>query len=170
MAKRRQKQSKLKQKVSFVGRILKLLLVVVNVAVALTLFLAYASAYLPPSFSLTASYCGLAFLYLLLLNAVFVLIWLVIDYRFSLISLSMILLNINNIDRSFQLRPTEKPSVCASCVKVMSYNARLFGLYDEKTKTMRDIKRNQVYDLFDRERPEILCIQENHPTIHPNQW
>ena len=98
MAKRRQKQSKLKQKVSFVGRIFKLLLVVVNVAVALTLFLAYASAYLPPSFSLTASYCGLAFPYLLVLNAVFVIAWLVIDYRFSLISLGVILLNINNIE------------------------------------------------------------------------
>lgn len=160
MSKRRQKQSKLKQKVSLVGRILKLLLIVANVAVALTLFLAFASAYLPPSFSLTASYCGLVFFYLLLANAVFVVVWLIVDYRFSLISVSMILLNINNIDRSYQLRPTEKPSVCASCVKVMSYNARLFGLYDEKTKTMRDIKRNQVYDLFSRERPEILCVQE----------
>jgi endonuclease/exonuclease/phosphatase family metal-dependent hydrolase len=160
MAMRRKKQSKLKQKVSLVGRILKLLLIVANVAVALTLFLAYASAYVPPSFSLTASYCGLAFTYLLAANAVFVLVWLIVDYRFSLISLSMILLNINNIDRSFQLRPTEKPSVCANCVKVMSYNAKLFGLYDEETKIMRDIKRNQVYDLFSKERPEILCVQE----------
>lgn len=157
---RRKKQSKIKQKVSFVGRILKVLLIMANVLVALSLLLAFASAYLPPSVSLTASYCGLAFLYLLLANAVFVVLWLVIDYRFSLISLSMILLNVNNVDRSFQLRPTEKPSVCASCVKVMSYNSKLFGLYDEDSKIMRDIKRNKVYDLFDRERPEILCIQE----------
>jgi len=157
---RRQGKSKMKQKVSLVGRLLKLLLIVANGVLALSLLLAFASAYLPPSFSMSASYCGLAFPYLLMANAVFVVLWLIIDYRFALISLCAILININNIDRSFQLRPTEKPSVCANCVKVMSYNTKLFGLYDEETKTMRDIKRNQVYALFERERPEILCLQE----------
>jgi len=157
---RRQGKSKMKQKVSLAGRLLKLLLIVANGVMALSLLLAFASAYLPPSFSMTASYCGLAFPYLLMANAVFVVLWLIIDYRYALISLCAILININNIDRSFQLRPTEKPSVCANCVKVMSYNAKLFGLYDEETKTMRDIKRNQVYALFERERPEILCLQE----------
>lgn len=162
MAKRNRYQNKPQKnrKLTIIGRLLKLLLILANAVTALSLLLAFFSAYLPPSFSMTASYCGLAFPYLLLANFVFVGLWLIIDYRFSLISLSMVLMNINNIDRTFQLRPTEKPSVCASCVKVMSYNAKLFGLYDADTKTMRDIQRNKVYALFERERPEILCIQE----------
>lgn len=161
MAKRnRYQKSQKKNKLSIVGKILKLLLIVANALVALSLLMAFLSAYLPPSLSMTASYCGLAFPYLLMANLGFVVLWLFIDYRFTLVSLSMVLLNINNIDRTFQLRPTEKPSVCANCVKVMSYNAKLFGLYDEETKIMRDIKRNQAYALFERERPEILCVQE----------
>ena len=154
MAKRnRYQKSQKKHKFSIVGKVLKLVLIVANALVAFSLLLAYLSAYFPPSFSMTASYCGLAFPYLLMANLGFVVLWLFIDYRFTLVSLSVVLLNINNIDRTFQLRPTEKPSVCANCVKVMSYNAKLFGLYDEETKTMRDIKRNQVYALFERERP-----------------
>lgn len=160
MARRRRKKSTIKQKVSVVGRIFKLLLIVINTTFALMLLLAFVSAYLPPSVSLIASYCGLAFPYLMVVNAVFVVLWLPLDYRFALISMCVILLNINNIDRNFQLRPTEKPTVCASCVKVMSYNAKLFGLYEQSTKTIRDYNRNQVYSLFARERPEILCVQE----------
>ncbi|MBO4654975.1 MAG: endonuclease/exonuclease/phosphatase family protein [Bacteroidales bacterium] len=161
MARRNRYQTKpKKRKFAIVGKLLKIILILANTVVAVALLFAFLSAYLPPSVSITVSYCGLAFPYLLVANLVFVALWLIIDYRLSLISLSLVLININNIDRTFQLRPTEKPSVCASCVKVMSYNAKLFGLYDEETKTMRDIKRNQVYALFERERPEFLCIQE----------
>lgn len=156
---RYQKKPK-KRKLSIIGKLLKLLLIVVNLVIALALFFSFLSAFVPPTVSMVVSYCGLAFPYLLLANFVFIVLWLPIDYRFSLMSLAMVLLNINNIDRTFQLRPTEKPPVCANCVKVMSYNVKLFGLYDEETKTMRDIKRNQIYALFDRERPEILCLQE----------
>lgn len=161
MARNNRYQTKPKnRKLAIVGKLLKAILVFANVATATALLFSFLSAYVPPTASMVISYCGLAFPYLLIANFVFIVLWLPIDYRFALISLSVVLLNINNIDRIFQLRPTEKPSACANCVKVMSYNARLFGLYDEENKDLRDANRNQVYELFSRERPEILCLQE----------
>ena len=81
MAKRnRYQKSQKKNKFSIVGKILKLLLVVANVLVALSLLLAFLSAYLPPSLSMTASYCGLAFPYLLIANLGFVVLWLQLNF------------------------------------------------------------------------------------------
>ena len=161
MAKKNPYQTKpKKRKIIILGKSLKITLLIINLVAAVALFMSFLSAYVPPTSSMLISYCGLAFPYLLWTNLVFIIAWLPIDYRFALLSLAMILMNINNIDRTFQLRSTEKPSVCANCVKVMSYNAKLFGLYDEEDKKERDSKRNQVYDLFEREKPEILCLQE----------
>lgn len=150
-----------KKKTSFFGVILKFLLLAINIVAALALLAAYVSPVLPPSFWLLVSYCGLAFPYIVLANIVFVVLWLPIQYKYSLISLSLVLLNVNNIDRCFQLRATPRPEVCASCVRVMSYNARLYGLYDSETAFERNQKKEQIFDLLRRERPEILCIQEH---------
>lgn len=145
---------------SLLATAFKILLMALNLLAAVALLCAFLSAVLPPSFSLLVSYCGLAFLYILAVNIVFVVVWLLVDYKFSLISLILVLMNVNNVDKCYQLRPTEKPAVCASCVKVMSYNARLFGLYEAENKEQRNEYLAQILDLFKRERPEILCIQE----------
>ena len=120
-----------KRKFIILGKSLKITLLILNLVAATALFMSFLSAYVPPTSSMLICYCGLAFPYLLWTNLVFIVVWLPIDYRFSLLSLLMILLNINNIDRTFQLRSTEKPAVCANCVKVMSYNTKLFGLYQK---------------------------------------
>lgn len=161
MSRRNTNNKKKSNRISFIGAVMKILLLIVNIVVAAALLAAYISQVLPPSVWLLVSYCGLAFPYLLIANLVFVLLWLPIDYKYSLVSLLVILLNINNIDRCFQLRATPRPEVCASCVKVMSYNARLYGIYDSENAFERNQKKDKIFDLLRQERPEILCIQEH---------
>lgn len=148
------------KKKSLLGVMFRVLLLSLNVLAAIALLFSFLSSFFPPSFSVLMSYCGLAFPYILIVNFVFVVLWLIFNYKYSLISLFLILINVNNVDRCFQLRATPKPEVCASCVKVMSYNAKLFGLYDVDTKAERDRNLKEVFDLLAREKPEILCIQE----------
>lgn len=145
---------------SLIKAILKMILLVLNVLTAFALFLSLISAVIPPAFILFISYCGLAFPYLLAANFFFVFCWLFIDYKWSALSLIIILLNVNNIDRYFQIRATEKPEVCANCVKVMSYNAKLFGLYDAETREERQKNCQQVFNLLRKEKPDIFCVQE----------
>lgn len=54
------------------------------------------------------------------------------------------------------MRGLEKPEVCVSCLKVMSYNAQAFNIYNEKQKEMN----KKFIDFLKTEQPDILCIQE----------
>ncbi len=134
----------------------KFLLFAVTFVSAVALLFSFLAKSLPPSFSSTIAYCGLLFPYLLILNFIVTVIWLVVDFTWALIPVIVILLNVNNIDKHFQLRGTEKPEVCANCLKVMSYNAKAFNIYDKNQKSLN----KQFIHFLQNEKPDILCIQE----------
>ena len=134
----------------------KFLLFAVTIVSALALLFSFLAKIFPPSFSSTIAYCGLLFPYLLIINFVITAIWLVVDFTWALIPVAVILLNVNNIDKHFQLRGTEKPEVCANCLKVMSYNAKAFNIYDKNQKSLN----KEFIQFLQNEKPDILCIQE----------
>lgn len=134
----------------------KFLLFAATIVSALALLFSFLAKIFPPSFSSTIAYCGLLFPYLLILNFAITIIWLVVDFTWALIPVLVILLNVNNIDKHFQFRGTEKPEVCANCLKVMSYNAKAFNIYDKNQKSLN----KQVIQFLQNEKPDILCIQE----------
>lgn len=134
----------------------KFLLFAVTIVAAVALLFSFLAKIFPPSFSSTIAYCGLLFPYLLILNFVITVIWLVVDFTWALIPVAVILLNVNNIDKHFQLRGTEKPEVCANCLKVMSYNAKAFNIYTKDQKSLN----SRVIRFLQNEKPDILCIQE----------
>lgn len=131
-------------------------LLLLTILSAIALFFSYMAKLIPPSFSSLIAYCGLLFIYILMVNLAFVVIWLILDYRWALLPTLLILLNVNNIDKHFQLRAQEKPETCANCIKVMSYNARLFNMYDDNRLALN----RQVTEFLKKEAPDILCVQE----------
>ena len=145
-----------KKKAAVLKSLGKGLLIVLTVLAAFALFLSYSAKIILPSISSVIAYCGLLFPYILLVNLGFVVIWLFLDYRWALVPTLMILLNVNNIDKHFQLRAQEKPETCANCIKVMSYNARMFNMYEDNRKELN----RQVTDFLKKEEPDILCVQE----------
>lgn len=134
----------------------KLLLILVTILAAVGLLFSFAAKLLPPSFSSTIAYCGLLFPYLFIVNFVLTIVWLVLDYSWALIPVVAILINVNNIDKHFQFRSSEKPEVCVNCLKVMSYNAKAFNIYKSDQKSLN----RQVIHFLQQEKPDILCIQE----------
>lgn len=134
----------------------KFLLIVVTVLASIGLFFSLLAKILPPSFSSIIAYSGLFFPYLLLTCFALTIIWLVVDFRWALLPVFVILLNVNNIDRHFQFRGIDKPEVCVNCLKVMSYNAKAFNIYEENQKSLN----RQVVHFLQNEQPDILCIQE----------
>ena len=134
----------------------KFLLFVISILAAVALFFAFLAKLIPPSVSSTIAYCGLFFPYLLIANFVLTVVWLVVDFTWALLPVSVILLNVNNIDKHFQLRGIDKPEVCVNCLKVMSYNAKAFNIYDENQRSLN----RQVTHFLQNEMPDILCIQE----------
>lgn len=131
-----------------------------NIIVALVLLLAFLAGHVQPSTSGLTVFCGITFFYWLFANLGFVLLWLFLDYRFCLISISIILLNINTIDKHFQFREKEVPETCLNPVKVMSYNCNLFGIYKDNDLHKRRQELMQIINQIRATQPDILCFQE----------
>lgn len=134
----------------------KFLLIVVTIISSIALLFSLFAKWFPPSFSSTVAYCGLFFPYLLILNFILTLLWIFIEPGWALLPAVIILFNVNNIDRHFQFRGIDKPDVCANCLKVMTYNAKAFNIYDSDQKSLN----RQVIQFLQNEKPDILCIQE----------
>ncbi len=145
-----------KKKLAFLKNTGKVILVFATAIAAIALFFSFLARITPPTFSHLIAYCGLLFPYILIVNLGFLILWLFLDYRWALLPTVFLLLNVNNIDQHFQLRAQEKPETCANCIKVMSYNARMFNMYDDHRK---DINK-KVTNFLHKEEPDILCIQE----------
>jgi endonuclease/exonuclease/phosphatase family metal-dependent hydrolase len=135
-------------------------LLVVNCITALGLLLAFLAQFIPPTLLSLSAFCGLGFIYILILNGLFIVLWIPIKYPFALLSLAFILLNVNNIDKHYQLKGAEKPPKCINCIKVMSYNVKLFGLYDSEDPKLRQKKKNEILHFIQNEQPDIVCFQE----------
>ena len=153
--------NKKKKKSSFSFK--KLLIVplfILNGVAAIGLLLAFLAQFIPPHWFSYSAFCGLGFVYIVAINALFVILWLPIKYQYAVISLALILLNVGNIDKHFQLKGAEKPPRCINCVKVMSYNVKLFGLYDTNEKKLRQQKKNKILQFINEEQPDIVCFQE----------
>ncbi len=134
----------------------KVLLTILTVVVMGSLLFSLLAKVIPPSVSHLMAYCGLLFPYIVIANLILMVLWLFLDYRWSIAIALLIILNVNNIDRHFQLRDMEKPETCANCLKVMSFNVRDFNIYTDHYKA----DARKVLDFLKEERPDILCLQE----------
>ena len=141
-------------------KIFKGILLVLNLIAALMLLMAFFAHLIRPSISSWIAFCGLAFPYILIVNGVFCVLWLFISYPYAFISLTIILLNVNNIDKHFQLKDAAVPLNCSRSVKVLSYNAQLFGVYTYDDEAQRNQQKEKIFDFLRAEKPDIACFQE----------
>ena len=95
---------------------------------------------------------------LMIINALFVIFWMFkLNIRF-LLSLIILALGINNIDNFF--RWPNSVTVGSSDLKVMTFNVRMFDVYD----WIKEPGTTQgIYDLVKQESPDVIAIQEYHP-------
>ena len=102
---------------------------------------------------------GLSVPILILLNILCALYWLLRFKRPFLISAIVLLIGFNFLNRFYSF--DEKKVLLSDDIKIMSYNVRMFNLYnwieDENTD-------DQIYDFINKRSPDILCIQEFHPS------
>lgn len=141
-------------------RLLFLIILSCNIVAAFLLLLSFFAGVIHPSVSRLVVFCGIAFPYIVGANVIFAIVWLFLEYRFCLISVLLILLNINTIDKHFQFRGADVPENCPSAVKVLSYNANLFGLYKDSDMGRRRADLKLVMSYLAEANPDIACFQE----------
>ncbi|AMM51781.1 hypothetical protein TH61_12170 [Rufibacter sp. DG15C] len=134
------------------------LIVFLNIGVAVWLLLAHICSYINPGSFWVASLFALTYPGILLVNILFVVYWLLVKSRALFISLFVLLIGLDNLRAQVQLNlfPAEVPAV-AEKIRVLSFNARLFDLYNW---TGNPLTREKIFKMVQDEAPSVVCFQE----------
>lgn len=151
----KKKSTKSKSKTSFSTK----LMVSLNMVAAILLLLSYLAQYISPLKFWPLAFAGLAYPVFLLLNLFFVLFWGVFLKKYILISLIVIALGFNQIQSYLNISGKSRTLAFEKSLKVMSYNVRLFDLYNWKNESGK-VTREEIFKLFSEEAADILCLQE----------
>ncbi len=127
-----------------------------NHIIAICLLIAYLAPHVSPENFWFIAFFGLAYPVFVFLNLVFVLYWGVQLKKRAFYSLIIILAGGAHLREYAQVSFSDTPK-SKKTIKIMSYNVRLFDLYDwSHTKGTR----NKMLDLINNESPDIMCLQE----------
>ena len=122
--------------------------------------LAYLAPFISPGKFWLPPFAGLAYPFLLMANLLFVIFWLVVSPRISLISLATIIVGFSLFFRHFQFHyPDEFNKNAPEVIHVTTHNVRNFeiwGKYSVPDYTAYD----RMLDQYRSDSADILCLQE----------
>ena len=137
------------------------LILSLNLVSAAALLFAYLAPLINPSKFFLPALFGLAYPYLLLLNLIFFIYWMIRLKKVMLISMLVIMAGWNHLNKLLPLRgknqEISREIEKERLFKVLSYNVRGFDRYhwtkDPNTK-------NDIFEFIGEQDPDILCFQE----------
>lgn len=133
-------------------------LLIFNLLAAITILLAYLSAYISPADFSFFAFLGLLYPFLLLTNILFTVFWLWRRDKFFLISAFAIFIGWNFLTSFFQINFNKKEfKENEKSLKVLSYNVRVFNLWNWSADKTR---RTKTYDFIKDAKADIVCLQE----------
>jgi len=134
------------------------ILLIANILVAILLISSYLSVYISPGTFWISAFIGLGYPFILIINVLFVLLWLVFRKWYVLLSLVTIILGWNIFREYFQFQPNKKQDVVKEKqIRLLTYNVRLFNYYQWEKDTA--IWTN-IINYINGENPDIVCFQE----------
>jgi endonuclease/exonuclease/phosphatase family metal-dependent hydrolase len=129
-----------------------------NLLAVLLLLLSYLSIRISPETLWPMAFFGIAYPFLVLANLAGVLWWAIFRRKRMIPSLLAILLGIGHIGEYVQVFGTsDGPEEKSGAFKVMSWNVRIFDLYNW---SHGDRTREEMLELIRAEDADILCVQE----------
>lgn len=131
----------------------------INSIVAVLLLLSYVLPFLPPKTFALLSVLNLGVSFLIIINVVFFLYWLIRLKKQVILSLLVLLVGYFSFGSLYKFSSSKKIEDSGN-FKVINYNVRLFNLYDWiPEKSIED----SIIEFIKTEAPDILSIQEYHP-------
>ncbi len=133
----------------------------INGLLAFVLLLSYLLPFVPPKTFALLSVLSLGVPFLILINAIFFLYWLIKLKKQLILSLIVLIIGYFSFGSLYKFS-SEDDQEHDHQLKVMNYNVRLFNLYDWIPE--KGIQGKMV-NLIKQKAPDVLAIQEYHP--HP---
>ncbi len=130
---------------------------ILNILAAILLFACYFSVYVSPEKTVAVALLPFIYIGLLIANLFFVLLWLFISWKYSLISAITILIGIKFLGLIFPVLSYFGGENKSGEIKIMTYNVMVFGLYDWKEN---NTIKSDILSLIKNENPDIVCLQE----------
>ncbi len=130
------------------------ILLIFNAIAALALGFASVSVYLSPERIWFAALFGMAYPYLLVVNLIFIVLWILVKPKFVLLSVLVILAGYNEIGNYLQFsgRQTSEKGI-----RIISYNVRYFmGTSQFPNKENAD----HILAFLQQKNADIICLQE----------
>lgn len=135
-------------------------ILILNTVFVILMLLSYLSSISNPLKFWPLAFFGLAYPFLLITNAMFVVFWLMSRPLFSLYSLLTIIIGWKFLVSTVGFREStaiEVPKSSSDMIRVMTWNVHEFKSFNHKnTKPVRD----QMLEIIRDEQPDILCLQE----------
>ena len=130
-----------------------------NLLVAAITLLAYASTRVAPDTFWPLAFFGMAYPFLLPVHLVLLAWWAVFRRKRMLVSVGVLAIGAGHLGDYVQLLGRRSPpgEITGAPVKVMSYNVRLFDLYNWSNNAHT---RDEMLDLIAFEGADVLCLQE----------
>lgn len=144
---------------SLFRRFTKKIFIIANIVLALLFLLACYGGRLNPQTWWPVGFLTLSAFYFLLLLVLFILFWLFVKARWSLISVIALLLAWQPVLQiiPFRISASFKKEKAAGALRVMSWNVEHFDILEHKTHPER---KQQMLDLINEYKPDIACFQE----------
>ncbi len=125
-----------------------------NIIAVFALGIASGSVYISPEKTWIPALFGMAYPYLLVVNIIFIVLWVVIKFKFAFFSLVIILAGFNHIGNYLQFsgkKTTQKG------IRITSYNVKYFM---GNTEVPNKENANHILDFLRQDNADIICLQE----------
>jgi endonuclease/exonuclease/phosphatase family metal-dependent hydrolase len=134
------------------------------------LLFAYLTPFVHPNTFKLLPFFGLAYPIILVFTLLFLVIWIAVRSRMSILILFVLLIGGKLHFRMIALgsEPDDQPAATEQ-LHVLSYNVRLFDLYTS-TNADRTVNRDKIFTYLKEVNPDILCFQEFYHQDKPTKF
>src|SRR4051812_17317391 len=149
-------------------RFTKRLLIIINITVIAIFLLACLTPYLDISRWWFMAILALGFPFLLLAVILFLIFWLFVKFKYSLISIAALLIGWKNISTLFAIHPqtTFNYAKKQDVLRIVTWNvARFIEL--KKNANEGSMIRTKMMSLIKQQNADVLCLQEFHTSVSP---
>lgn len=140
------------------------ILFIINILFAAALVLSTLAGMLPPSRFVIVSMLSYGYLPLLLINIVFIIIWLCLSRWEFLLSVAAIGVQFSFVGLFFQIGGTTEVEPADNQLKVMTFNTHGFKGIDGDTLMDANTGAQEFLHIIDEEQPDVICLQEFYNT------
>lgn len=147
-------------------RVLSIIFKVLTTFTLLCLLLSYIAPYFHPNTITILPFFGICYPIFAIATLSLLVFWAVLRSKWAFFCLFILLIGGKLHFRTFAFHFINLETNPANSLSILSYNVRLFGIYEENSYTIR----NNIFKYLRSESPDVACFQEYYRQDKPTKF